>query len=210
MKEETGKTFVRGTIKPLVWEGPDLDGEFLAHHQFGWYKIYIIDRGHLLSRDGVVSGVFVTPEATKSVAQADYEARIAAQIQPDAEPIGWQTIETAPRDGAPFLAYDGSYVYECWFVNDPYDGSYLQDHADSEPNPTHWMPRPADPPRPIRAHPATRAEVSVVEAHRPPKAAVEALASYQQADADGCMVLVSRQAVEECLPALRALTEAGQ
>lgn len=34
-------------------------------------------------------------------------------------------------------------------------------------------------------------------------AAVEALASYQQADMDGVMVLVSRQAVEECLRALR-------
>jgi hypothetical protein len=35
--------------------------------------------------------------------------------------------------------------------------------------------------------------------------AVEALASYQQADMDGVMVLVSRQAIEECLPALRAI-----
>ncbi len=35
-------------------------------------------------------------------------------------------------------------------------------------------------------------------------AAVEALASYQQADTDGVMVLVSRQAIEECLPTLRA------
>lgn len=34
--------------------------------------------------------------------------------------------------------------------------------------------------------------------------AVEALASYQQVDEDGIMVLVSRQAIEECLPALRA------
>jgi len=34
--------------------------------------------------------------------------------------------------------------------------------------------------------------------------AVEALANYQQADMDGTMVLVSRQAIEECLPALRA------
>jgi hypothetical protein len=35
--------------------------------------------------------------------------------------------------------------------------------------------------------------------------AVDALASYQQADMDGVMVLVSRQAIEECLPALRAI-----
>jgi len=37
--------------------------------------------------------------------------------------------------------------------------------------------------------------------------AVDALASYQQADEDGIMVLVSRQAIEECLPALRAIAE---
>jgi hypothetical protein len=35
--------------------------------------------------------------------------------------------------------------------------------------------------------------------------AVDALAAYQQADMDGCMVLVSRQAIEECLPHLRAM-----
>jgi len=35
--------------------------------------------------------------------------------------------------------------------------------------------------------------------------AVDALAAYQQADMDGIMVLVSRQAIEECLPSLRAI-----
>lgn len=37
--------------------------------------------------------------------------------------------------------------------------------------------------------------------------AVDALAAYTQGDMDGIMVLVSRQAIEECLPALRALTK---
>lgn len=36
--------------------------------------------------------------------------------------------------------------------------------------------------------------------------AVIALSSYMQADEDGVMVLVSRQAIEECLPTLRALS----
>ena len=49
----------------------------------------------------------------------------------------------------------------------------------------------------IPASPAEPAQVTVQ--------AVEALASYQQADMDGVMVLVSRQAIEECLPALRAI-----
>ncbi len=51
--------------------------------------------------------------------------------------------------------------------------------------------------------PAEDAKVSV--------GAGEALSSYQQADMDGIMVLVSRQSIEECLPALRALiAEANQ
>lgn len=37
--------------------------------------------------------------------------------------------------------------------------------------------------------------------------AIEALSAYEQADMDGIMVLVSRQAIEECLPALRALAQ---
>lgn len=39
--------------------------------------------------------------------------------------------------------------------------------------------------------------------------AVAALASYQQGDADGVMVLVSRQAIDECLPHLRAMLVAA-
>lgn len=40
--------------------------------------------------------------------------------------------------------------------------------------------------------------------------AIEALSAYQQADMDGIMVLVSRQAIEECLPVLRALAQKGE
>ena len=50
----------------------------------------------------------------------------------------------------------------------------------------------------------------VSEAAKVRPEAVEALAAYQQADMDGIMVLASRQAIEECLPALRALTKDGE
>lgn len=40
--------------------------------------------------------------------------------------------------------------------------------------------------------------------------AVEALAAYQQADEEGIMVLVSRQAIEECLPTLWSILEEKQ
>jgi len=49
--------------------------------------------------------------------------------------------------------------------------------------------------------------VSVQEAAKVLPSAVKALASYSQGDMDGVMVLVSRQAIEECLPALRALAQ---
>ncbi len=39
--------------------------------------------------------------------------------------------------------------------------------------------------------------------------AVEALANYQQADMEGTVVTVSRQAIEECLPVLRILAALG-
>lgn len=39
--------------------------------------------------------------------------------------------------------------------------------------------------------------------------AVEALSNYQQADMDGIIVTVSRQAIEECLPVLRILAALG-
>ena len=56
--------------------------------------------------------------------------------------------------------------------------------------------------------PASR-EVTVQEAARVNPDAVHALSNYQQADMDGIMVLVSRQAIEECLPVLRILAALG-
>lgn len=61
----------------------------------------------------------------------------------------WQLIETAPKDGTRFLAYQGDREaprYECWWHEDGFshwDG--WQDVWDSEPEPTHWMPLPAAP-----------------------------------------------------------------
>lgn len=64
----------------------------------------------------------------------------------------WQPIETAPKDGTAFLAYEGGKShphYECWWQhNDWTDEQYWQDEADSEPEPTHWMSLPAPPATP--------------------------------------------------------------
>jgi len=58
---------------------------------------------------------------------------------------GWQPIETAPKDGTHFLAYENGRHYDCWAHFDTREGWYWMDHADSEPAPTHWMPLPQPP-----------------------------------------------------------------
>ena len=60
----------------------------------------------------------------------------------------WQPIETAPKDGTKFLAYEGGAEnkhYECWWQDDFSNWSGWQDWWDSEPEPTHWMPLPEPP-----------------------------------------------------------------
>ena len=82
-------------------------------------------------------------------------------------------------------------------VRHSFDG-YGWQYAD-QGNGSDWLARALAKPdaQPIYTHPTPM----TVEA-----SAVDALAAYQQADMDGTMVLVSRQAIEECLPALRALS----
>lgn len=58
----------------------------------------------------------------------------------------WQPIETAPRDGVTFLAWDGYAVLGAWYEIDceyhywAMDGDEI-DAADV----THWMPLPEPP-----------------------------------------------------------------
>lgn len=58
----------------------------------------------------------------------------------------WHPIETAPRDGTRFLALEGRRHFDCWWHWFGADQVYnWQDEADSEPDPTHWMPLPPPP-----------------------------------------------------------------
>jgi hypothetical protein len=67
--------------------------------------------------------------------------------------VGWQPIETAPRDGAPILGYaDCSFAVVEWYKAGGYwslseAGSYAED---SEWHPTHWTPLPKPPSQPPR------------------------------------------------------------
>ena len=61
---------------------------------------------------------------------------------------GWLPIETAPKDGSRFWAYENRTDYkhyECWWQYDFAEWEGWQDDWDSEPEPTHWMPFPEPP-----------------------------------------------------------------
>ena len=56
-----------------------------------------------------------------------------------------RTIETAPRDGSRFLAFEEKReecrYYECWWLEEINWCGWMDDW-DSEPMPSHWMPLP--------------------------------------------------------------------
>jgi hypothetical protein len=54
----------------------------------------------------------------------------------------WQTINSAPTDGTHIIGLTQWGALEVWFKRDPYDGDYWTDEGDSEPVPTHWIPKP--------------------------------------------------------------------
>lgn len=107
------------------------------------------------------AGTFVyayTPEQMRDFALAAIAAHEQARVV--GEPVAWQTIKSAPKDGTHILAVlpdrDTCYVI-CWADIDrdirrhlgsanvgwhmAYDGDFLQPHD----APTHWMPLPAAP-----------------------------------------------------------------
>lgn len=64
------------------------------------------------------------------------ERRLATEPRP---------IESAPKDGTVILGHDRNGWREMWWNEDMYEGDCWRDHADSEPNPTHWLPLPPRP-----------------------------------------------------------------
>lgn len=92
---------VSGTIKALEWEArPDILGLHNAKSCDGyWYNVQqvadgvFIYEGHPAGMPDHVGSKHPSLIVAKAAAQADYEARILAQIQPDPEPkpVAWFT-----------------------------------------------------------------------------------------------------------------------
>jgi hypothetical protein len=61
---------------------------------------------------------------------------------------GWQPIETAPRDGEYFLAWNGNWrgLARFWEPNYEGDPPWVDETTQYiVPEPTHWMPLPEPP-----------------------------------------------------------------
>ncbi len=95
----------------------------------------------------------------RSKAVRDYfneQERLAGRPRKSDEhstPSAWQPIETAPKDGEPFLGtyqWDDTGEWEvlrmCWidYAGRFGDATYAP-FIDSQTQPTHWMPLPAPP-----------------------------------------------------------------
>lgn len=57
-----------------------------------------------------------------------------------------ETVIEEATKGKQVLAYENGRYYNAWLEFEASEGGWLwYDDADSEPNPTHWMPLPAPP-----------------------------------------------------------------
>ncbi len=66
----------------------------------------------------------------------------------------WQPIESAPRGGASFLAYEEGAYYRAYFLpaseEESIVGAVCKQPVVYSPEPTHWMPLPEPPERDAR------------------------------------------------------------
>ncbi len=132
-------------VKALEWSDED-NGDFIAQSIVGWYHIGLPHlTWNLMTPNGDVPS-FNTLKEAKAAAQADYEARVSSALSAQVQDVaGWQPIDTAPKDGTQILAFEIGGYFNCWWHDNGYGEQYWMDEADSEPNPTHWMPLPAAP-----------------------------------------------------------------
>ena len=152
-------------VKALEWRDEPIppSGETLASSVVGLYCIpHSGDRFYLRFRDIMTLGDYSTLDKAKSAAQSDYEARIRSALSAQVQDVaGWQSIETAPRDGTRVIGADQLYVIgdiywqrdenetetgkPGWIngMRDRYEKDYVF-------NPTHWMHLPPVPAAPAK------------------------------------------------------------
>ncbi len=67
----------------------------------------------------------------------------------DEDDDGWMPIESAPRDGSDFLAFDGDFIEVCKFVDGKlllsWSGDPFSTSSNIDCDATHWQPLPAPP-----------------------------------------------------------------
>ena len=99
--------------------------------------------GSQCSLGGVGETKYFLPPKDENERIADLERQLAA--------YQWQPIETAPKNGDMFIAYQNGSVYECRWVEYPPDldhrgsAGFLDMTNDGIEYPTHWMPLPEPP-----------------------------------------------------------------
>ena len=92
--------------------------------------------------EAVMEVYFESPGDPYATAKRALEA--AEHVRGD----GWMPIESAPRDGTPFWAFEASKAepqYVCWWKEDYGGWEGWQDVSDSEPEPTHFRHLPPPP-----------------------------------------------------------------
>lgn len=147
---------VGARVKPLVWRKPadhPQDPEDAALVAVGIGGCYAISKpqlttafgpnGHLLwdAEDNFSFTEHRSIEAAQSAAQRDYEQRIMSAL---AEPgDGWFGMDSAPRDGTHFLAYEGTGdMYRAAFGNDGVLAAFCGQYVTQSPEPELWRPLP--------------------------------------------------------------------
>ena len=113
--------------------------------------------GGTASLDDSVGGLFVECDACEArgpfVCCRDFSGASHQKAKSEAvaawnQHKDWQPIETAPRDGTKFLAWDGDELLIAWWCD---GGRWISDnlqqyHPGEYENPTHWQPLPSTPP----------------------------------------------------------------
>ncbi len=116
---------------------------------------YLVERGVDLEAIGEIGAklsvsaeVFIEihyESAGRDRLPAPWLKAIAAMKLEGGSVTGWQTIETAPRDGTRFLLYDNAYMMVAWFGWYENEGQPVWFNGDTTCIGTHWIPLPAPP-----------------------------------------------------------------